>query len=138
MKMRFSVVGVSVVVLSLTHTLAQGETAKKPSRSIGARTAACKLDCRAGNLHGNYRPYGSADPQLKSPEGRKLYAECVRLCLDPLPGTYAQKVFIESGGSWFGKTKSDCLGCHAAGKPKRFWPGINTIPEMLRRDGVGQ
>ena len=138
MKMRFLVVSVSVAVLFLAHTLAQGETAKKPSRSVGARTAACKLDCSAGNLHGNYRPYGSSDPQLKSPEGRKLFAECVRLCLDPLPGTYAQKSIIEAGGSWFGKTKSDCLGCHVEGKPKRFWPGINTLPEKLRRDGGSQ
>ena len=67
---------------------------------------------------------------------QKLFAECVRLCLDPLPGTYAQKIFVENGGSWFGKTKSDCLGCHAEGKPKRFWPGINTLPEKLRRDAV--
>jgi hypothetical protein len=104
-----------------------------PSRSVGARTAACRLDCSAGNLHGTYRPYGAVDPQLKSPESRKLFAECVRLCLDPLPGTYAQKTFIENGSSWFGKTKADCLGCHAEGKPKRFWPGINTLPDNLRR-----
>jgi hypothetical protein len=136
--MRLLVVSLSVAVWCLAHTLAQGETAKTPSRSIGARTAACKLDCTAGTLHGNYRAYGSSDPGLKSPEGRKLFAECVRLCLDPLPGTYAQKVFIESGGSWFGKTKSDCLGCHAEGNPKRYWPGINTIPEQLRRDGGAQ
>jgi hypothetical protein len=134
--MRFLVVSVTVAVLSLAHTLAQGETAKKPSRSVGARTAACKLDCSAGNLHGNYRAYGSSDPQLKSPEGRKLFAECVRLCLDPLPGTYVQRSIIESGGSWFGKTKSDCLGCHAEGKPKRNWAGINTIPESLKRDSA--
>jgi pyruvate/2-oxoglutarate dehydrogenase complex dihydrolipoamide acyltransferase (E2) component len=104
-----------------------------PSRSVGARTAACRLDCSAGNLHGTYRAYGALDPQLKSPESRKLFAECVRLCLDPLPGTYAQKTFIENGGSWFGKTKSDCLGCHAEGKPKRWWPGVNTLPDNLRR-----
>jgi hypothetical protein len=104
-----------------------------PNRSVGARTAACRLDCSAGNLHGTYRAYGALDPQLKSPESRKLYAECVRLCLDPLPGTYAQKTFIENGSSWFGKTKADCLGCHAEGKPKRFWPGINTLPDNLRR-----
>ena len=134
--MRFLVVSLSVAVLSLAHTQAQAQAAKKPSTSVGARTAACKLDCSAGNLHGTYRVYGASDPELKSPEGQKLYAECVRLCLDPLPGTYAQKIFIESGGSWFGKTKSDCLGCHAVGKPKRWWPGINTIPEALKRDSA--
>jgi hypothetical protein len=139
MKMRFLVVSVSIAVLSLAHTLAHGETAKKKSwsigaRTIGARTAACKLDCSSGHLHGTYRSYGSSDPELKSPEARKLYAECVRLCLDPLPAIYVQKPIIESGGSWFGKTKSDCLGCHAEGKPKRNWAGINTLPENLKRD----
>ena len=136
MKTRFLVVSVSVAVLSLAHTLAHGQTAKTVSRSLGARTAACKLDCSAGNLHGTYRAYGSIDPQLKSPEGRKLFAECVRLCLDPLPSIYAQKPFIEGGGSWFGKTKSDCLSCHAVGKPKRNWPGINTLPDNLKRDSA--
>jgi hypothetical protein len=138
MNMRFATVVASVTVLSLASTLAHAEAAKKKpvsvaSRSVASRTAACKTDCSSGNLHGTYRAYGSADPQLKSPESQKLFAECVRLCLDPLPGTYAQKIFIEDGGSWFGKTKSDCLGCHAAGKPKRFWPGINTLPDNLKR-----
>ena len=130
---RFLVVGVSVAVLSLAHTLAQGEPAKKLSRSVAARTAACKTDCSAGHLHGTYRAYGSTDPELKSPEARKLFAECVRLCLDPLPATYIQKPIIEAGGSWFGKTKTDCLGCHAVGAPKRNWPGVNTLPDNLRR-----
>ena len=133
MKTRFLVVSVSVAVLSLAHTLAHGQTAKTVSRSLGARTAACKLDCSAGNLHGTYRAYGSIDPQLKSPEGRKLYAECVRLCLDPLPTIYVQRPIIEAGGSWFGKTKTDCLGCHAVGAPKRNWPGVNTLPDNLKR-----
>jgi len=133
MKMRFLVVSVFVAVLSLVHTLAHAQAAKKVSTSVGARTAACKLDCSAGNLHGTYRAYGAFDPQLKSPEGKKLYAECVRLCLDPLPGFYVQKSIIESGGSWFGKTKTDCLGCHAVGKPKRNWPGVNTVPDNLKR-----
>jgi hypothetical protein len=132
MKMRFLVVSVSVAVLSLAHTLAHAQTAKV-NRSVGARTAACKLDCSAGNLHGTYRAYGAIDPQLKSPEGKKLYAECVRLCLDPLPTIYVQRPIIEAGGSWFGKTKTDCLGCHAVGKPKRNWPGVNTLPDNLKR-----
>ena len=136
MKVRFLVVSVSVAVLSLAHTLAQGETANKKSWSVGARTAACKLDCSAGHLHGTYRAYGSSDPELKSPEGRKLYAECVRLCLDPLPTIYVQRPIIEAGGSWFGQTKSDCLGCHAVGKPKRNWAGVNTIPDNLKRDSA--
>ena len=132
MKMRFLVVSVLAAVLSLAHTLAHAQTAKV-SRSVGARTAACKADCSAGNLHGTYRAYGAIDPQLKSPEGKKLYAECVRLCLDPLPSIYVQKPIIEAGGSWFGKTKTDCLGCHAVGAAKRNWPGVNTLPDNLKR-----
>ena len=38
MKMRFLMVGASVALVSLAYTLAHGETAKKPSRSVGART----------------------------------------------------------------------------------------------------
>jgi hypothetical protein len=51
-----------------------------------------------------------------------------------LPAIYVQKPIIESGGSWFGKTKADCLGCHAQGKPQRSWAGINTLPDNLKRD----
>jgi hypothetical protein len=138
MKMRILVASISVAVLSLIHTLALGETAKKVSRSLGARTAACKTDCSAGHLHGTYRAYGAIDPELKSPESRKLFAECVRLCLDPLPTIYVQRPIIEAGGSWFGKTKSDCLGCHAVGQSKRNWPGINTLPDNLKRDNASR
>jgi len=133
MQMRLLVVTASVAVLFLAHTLALAETAKKKAMSIGARTATCKADCSAGHLHGIYRAYGSSDPNLISPEGRKLYTECVRLCLDPLPEFYIQKSIIESGGSWFGKNKSECLTCHAVGKPKRFWPGVGTLPDNLKR-----
>jgi len=111
----------------------RSQARKKIATSLGARTKACRTDCSSGHLHGTYRAYGTADPALKSPEGRKLYAECVRLCLDPLPGFYVQKGIVEGGGSWFGMTKADCLGCHAAGKPKRYWPGVNTLPDNLKR-----
>ena len=133
MKSVLFAVGAFVAALSLAYSLAHAQPVKKVNTSVGARTAACKKDCSSGNLHGTYRAYGSVDPQLKSPESRKLYNECVRLCLDPLPTTYIQRSIIESGGSWFGQTKTDCLGCHAAGKPKRNWPGINTLPDALRR-----
>jgi hypothetical protein len=152
MNVRFIAVGAVISALVLTGALAHAQAprstdaavtkpthttkriaAKRVSTSLHARTAACRKDCSAGSLHGTYRAYGAIDPQLKSPEGRKLYAECVRLCLDPLPGFYVQKSIVESGGSWFGMTKSDCMGCHAAGKPKRFWPGVNTLPENLKR-----
>ena len=137
MKMRCLLVSAfaSVAALSLAYTLAHAQP-KKVNTSVGARTAACKKDCSSGNLHGTYRAYGANDPQLKSPEARKLYNECVRLCLDPLPTTYVQRSIIESGGSWFGQTKADCLGCHASGKPKRNWPGINTIPDALKRETI--
>ena len=151
MKMRLLIVSVSIAVSFLGYTLAHGQTAgeatkKKPVAAaskpatiaskpvtVATRTAACKLDCSSDSLHGFYRAYGTSDPQLKSPEGQKLYAECVQLCLDPLPGWYFQKSTIESGGSWLGKRKADCLGCHAVGNPKRNWPGINTQPDSLRR-----
>jgi len=134
MKLQILVLSATIGMFSLAHTLAYAEPAAKPkSTSVGARTLACKKDCSAGNLHGNYRAYGAADPQLKSPEGKKLYNECVRLCLDPLPSIYVQKPIVEAGGSWFGMTKRDCLGCHASGAPKRSWPGVNTLPDNLRR-----
>jgi hypothetical protein len=134
MNMRFLVMSASVALVCSAYTLVQAEPAKKPSMSVGSRTAACKSDCRAGNLHGTYRAYNTADPNLASPEGKKMFAECVQLCLAPLPGIYVQRSIIESGGSWFGKTKADCLGCHAQGKPKRSWAGINTLPDNLKRD----
>jgi hypothetical protein len=135
MKMRFLVVSASVALVLSAYTFAHAQQpAKKPSMSPGSRTAACKLDCRSGSLHGIYRAYNTADPNLVSPEGRKMFAECVQLCLAPLPGIYVQRSIIESGGSWFGKTKADCLGCHAKGAPKRGWAGINVQPDNLKRD----
>jgi hypothetical protein len=134
MKTRFLVVSASVALVCLVYTLAHAQPAKAPSMSAGSRSAACKSDCRTGNLHGIYRAYNTADPNLTSPEGKKMFAECVQLCLAPLPAIYVQRSIIESGGSWFGKTKADCLGCHAQGKPQRSWAGINTLPENLKRD----
>ncbi len=86
-------------------------------RAVAARTAACKKDCSSGALHGTYRAYGANDPQLKSPEGRTLYNECVRLCLDPLPGIFVQKPIIEARrqpGSEM--KKADCLGLPRQGR----------------------
>jgi hypothetical protein len=102
-------------------------------KSPAQRLATCRADCRTGNTHGLYRPYNVADPNLVSPEGRKMYAECVRLCTAPLPSFYVQKGILESGGTWFGMRMADCLGCHSTGKPQRFWPGIITLPDSLRR-----
>jgi hypothetical protein len=99
-----------------------------------SRTAACRADCSTGKTHGLYRPYNQADPNLISVEGRKLYAECVRLCLAPLPASYFQKSIIESGGSWFGKVKSDCLGCHAPGESAGRSAGEITLPEYLKQN----
>jgi len=128
------IAGALIAAGCLASTLAVAATAKKKLPTLASRTATCKADCKTGGLHGTYRAYSSVDPQLKSPEGRKLYAECVRLCLDPLPAFHIWKPIIESGGAVLGgETKADCLGCHAAGKPKRFWPGVNTLPSDLRR-----
>lgn len=104
------------------------------SGALAQNFAACRSDCSTGNTHGLYRPYNLADPNLISPEGRKLYAECVRLCLAPLPTSYFQKSIIESGGSWFGKFKADCLGCHAPGESTGRSAGEITLPEYLKRD----
>jgi hypothetical protein len=143
MNMRLLVLSASIAVFSFSfaHTLADAAPAKRTNATpvtlraapLGVRTAACKKDRSVGNLHGTYRPYGSADPQLKSAEGRKMFDECVKLCLDPLPGIYVQKPIIDAGGSWFGKTKAECLGCHAAGAPKRGWAGVNIVPDSLKR-----
>ena len=141
MSVRLLVLFASIAVVSFAHTLADAAPAKRTNATpvtlraqpLGVRTAACKKDCTSGNVHGDYRPYGAADPQLKSAEGRKMFNECVKLCLDPLPGIYVQKPIIEAGGSWFGKTKAECLGCHAAGAPKRGWAGVNIVPDALKR-----
>jgi hypothetical protein len=82
---------------------------------------------------GAYRAYNTADPNLVSPEGRKMYAECVRLCLAPLPSFYLQKPIIEGGLWWFGMTKSDCLTCHATGETKGRATGVIMLPDNLRR-----
>src|SRR5215813_7571827 len=59
-------------------------------KSVESRSAACRADCRSGNTHGMYKAYADADPNLTSPEGRKMYDQCVRLCLAPLPANYFQ------------------------------------------------
>jgi len=81
----------------------------QPSFAEVSKTAKCQADCRSGNTHGRYRAYSTADPNLISPEGKKMYAECVRLCLAPLPTVYFQKSALEVHNWWFGSTKSDCL-----------------------------
>ena len=120
---------------------AASNTTTAPKPSGGSRQAICQADCRPGKwnaagvgMHGHYRAYGSADPNLKSPEAQKMYAECVRICLAPLPTNYFQKPIIEGGGSWFGKRKADCLKCHARGETKNRWPGSIMRPTFLRRE----
>ncbi len=129
--------GIALIIVwsgAYTPALAQ-------ERSVGSRIAACRSDCRAGNTHGLYRAYNSADPDLKSPEGQKMYAECVRLCSAPLPASYFQKGIIEAGLPWFGKFKSDCMQCHTTGdarptaieSPERA-TGVIMPTDYLRRD----
>jgi len=87
------------------------------------RIAYCKADCTPNNykastgvgVHGIYRSYAEYDPQLKSAEGQASFKECVKKCSDPLPDVYVQRAVFGLGLSWFGKTKRDCLECHARG-----------------------
>jgi len=138
--MRLLIGALSFAVLFQAQTLANAQPAKKAqsaapkkSTSVAARTATCRADCRSGNTHGLYRAYNTADPNLISPEGRRMYAECVRLCLAPLPTFYLQRPIIEGGLWWFGMTKSDCLTCHAAGETKGRATGVIMQPDALRR-----
>jgi hypothetical protein len=100
---------------------------------LTSRTAKCQADCRSGNTHGRYRAYSTSDPNLISPEGRKMYAECVRLCLAPLPTVYFQKSALEYHGEWFGSRMSDCLTCHARGENRNRATGVIMQPDALRR-----
>ena len=102
-----------IVVWSLAYTPALAETAKE-NRSAASRSAACRTDCLPGSPHGLYKPY-AADPTLMSTAvGRKMYSECVRKCLAPLPPLYFQKILIDNGLPWFGMTSSSCLNCHVS------------------------
>ena len=134
MQKHLLIAGILIAAGYLTCALALAETAKKKPPTLASRTAICKEDCGASGRHGTYRPYHLADPTLKTPEGRKLYAECVRLCLDPLPTFHIWKPIIESGGSVVGMSKADCMRCHAEGKPKKFWAGAITLPVELKKD----
>ena len=134
MQKHFFIAGALIAAGYLTGSLAVAETAKKKPYTHESRTAVCKADCSAAGRHGTYRPYHRADPDLKTPEGRKLYAECVQLCVAPLPTFHVWKTIIESGGSVVGMTKEDCMRCHSPGKPTRFWAGAITLPVELKKD----
>src|SRR5438552_1143560 len=115
MQKRLFVVSALIAVGYLTCTLALAQTAEKPAETakkppdpakkrseaakklptLASRTAICTKDCSTGNVHGAYRAYNTSDPNLKSPEGQKMYAECVRLCLAPLPSFHIWKVFLD-------------------------------------------
>lgn len=93
-------------------------------KSAASRMALCRTDCspqkydQATNIgiHGIYRRFNDYDPQLRSAQGQKSYAECVKKCSDPLPAVYVQRALFAAGlKSWFGMTKEDCLNCHAKG-----------------------
>jgi hypothetical protein len=94
------------------------------TKSLAARTALCRADCRPGNynrktgigIHGVYRSYATFDPTLMSVEGKRQFADCVRVCLAPLPAVYIQRAVFATGvNSWFGKSKESCLDCHVKG-----------------------
>jgi hypothetical protein len=130
---RLLLAGVALIVAgSLAYTPALTKEAKKTKsaasygtvskKSVAARTALCRADCRPDNLqpsgvgmHGFYRAYNKFDPHLTSIEGRKQYAECVKKCVDPLPDVYVQRPIFAMGLNWFGRSKESCLDCHAKG-----------------------
>jgi hypothetical protein len=113
-----------VAAASLAYTPAAVGKTKKASRSVAARTALCKADCSPAKfdqstgigMHGLYRSYHQYDPQLKSIQGRKDFAACVKHCTDPLPAVYVQRPILAMGIKWFGKDADSCLDCHAAKK----------------------
>src|ERR1700680_1805847 len=103
---RLLLTGVALIVSwSFAYTPVLAEPAKGPkstaSRSLASRTALCKADCAPEGSHGMLKPYGhyrrpEADPTTVSTEsGRKIYAECVRRCLVPLPWFYFQRLSLE-------------------------------------------
>ncbi len=91
--------------------------------SLAERTANNRADCKPNALkpdgvgiHGHYRGYGQWDPELKSIEGRKQFEACVKRGLEPAPWfAFLQRATFANGGTFFGKTKEDCLKCHEVG-----------------------
>ena len=108
-----------IVVWSLAYTPALTEEATG-TKSAVSRSAACKADCSPDGLHGFYRTRAMDHPTSMSTDWGKIYSECVRTCLAPLPPFYVQRSILESGGSWFGKSASSCLDCHANGPNLRL------------------
>src|SRR4029079_9758219 len=70
-------------------------------KSAASRLALCKTDCSPKNfnqstnvgVHGISRAFNGYDPQLKSAEGQRSFAECVKKCADPLPDVYVQRAY---------------------------------------------
>lgn len=128
---------VLLAVACLLSSAALTETVNR-EKSVTARTATCRADCRPGHvdrkgvgMHGLYRSYSKWDPHLVSPQGKKEYAECVSRCLAPLPQVYIQKLAFAMGVTWFGKTQQDCFGCHTTRRSDRVLPaqpGVGRVP----------
>ena len=133
MKVWHMLIGLALATQAWIAFEAGAETAKRIP-SLATRTATCKNYCKTGQVHGVYRSYKTADPTLMSPEGRKSYAECVKLCLAPLPTYNIWSPILNSGGTVYGKTKADCMGCHGAGEVKGRTAGTTMQPDALRRD----
>lgn len=119
-------IGVPLIVVSTAaYTPALTETTKREKSteawSLPARTALCKADCSPTGAHGMNRAYGPYKfPEVeatdfRSKAGQKMYAECIRTCLGPLPFFYFQRAFLEIQGHVFGKTATSCLDCHEKG-----------------------
>ena len=95
------------------------------TRSAASRSAACRADCSTDGLHGFYRTRAMDNPTPLTTTWGEIYSICVRTCLAPLPPVYIQRSILESGGDWFGKSASSCLGCHAQGSNLRLPGTIN-------------
>lgn len=115
------VVGSAIYTPALTETTKKKKKSNEASWSLPARTALCKADCAPTGAHGMNRAYGPYKfPEVEATEfrskaGQKMYADCIKACLGPLPVFYLQRAFLEVQGHVFGKTATSCLDCHSKG-----------------------
>ena len=136
-------VGASLLAGALAGPSAVAEPAKPtkraastsiPSWSPAARNKACKADCLPQNTHGMYKAYHRDDPTLMSDAAKKVYADCVKICLAPLPmWHFVQRPLLEAGGVWFGQNAADCLTCHVNGPGLKVPPGQRPLQASAPR-----
>ena len=127
--------GATIVAGSLACPAAVAQSRNIPQWSAAARTTACRADCLPQNTHGLYKFYHREDPTLMSVAGKKMYADCVRICLAPLPAVYVQRPLLEGGGIWFGSNAADCQTCHVQEPNLRVPPGQRPTQAAPTRRG---